>query len=341
VKTIVRVLAMAAAVMLVAVSCTRPSGSSGGGGAWSVDPVDADPASTADPLKPSRAYTPQTTPRGALAVVLHGTTATPAAHLEMADALRYDGYHVILLRYSAQVGTTSACPDSVATTDPDCHRSFRNEVTFGAGVPNPSGSAYDHPTANVSAANSVMNRLLKLVEYMKVVSPAGGWDQFQLATGGTCDTVNANYGACELDWSKVAALGHSQGAGVALMMGKHLALRAVGMTSGSYDAFFNGATATAAPWTSEGGFAVPAGKIRTLMHSADYGAARIRAVADALGVPGPEVSARNTPFPTNRLLTSEASACPLDGAPGHNSTAVDLCTPGYGYTEAWRFLAGS
>ena len=344
-KTIVRVLGMAAAVMLVAAACTGSPGYGGGGGgtiSWAVDPVHADPASTPSPLKPNRVYLPQTTPTGNLAVVLHGTTATPQAHLEMADALRFDGYHVMLLRYSAELGTTYACPDTVALTDPDCHRAYRNETAFGAGVPNPSGSAYDHPAANVSAANSVMSRVLKLTEHMVTLNPTGDWDQFQLSTAGSCDTVNANYGACDLDWSKVSFLGHSQGAGLALMMGKHLPLNAVGMTSGPYDAFYDSGTgtATAAPWTTEA-FAVPATSMGTLSHTADYGLVRIRAASDALGIPGPEVSARTTPFPTNRLLTSEASACPIDGAPGHNSTAVDLCTPGYGYTEAWRHLVGS
>jgi hypothetical protein len=196
-------------------------------------------------------------------------------------------------------------------------------------------------TANVSKANSVLNRILKLVDFMALAYPDSGFDQFQQKTGGTCDVMNTTYGTCDLDWSKVAMLGHSQGSGVALYMAKFLSMRAVGLFSGTYDAFVEGGVATAAQWTDEGDFDTPPGSIRTLMHTNDYGANRIRAVAEAVGIPGPEVSATVTPFLTNRLVTSLASQCPWDGAPSHNSTSVTACVPGYAYQDAWRYMAGS
>lgn len=335
------VLAMSLA--LVAAACgPPPAGGGGSGTSWSVDPSTADPSTTADAVNPNRLYLPIGAPRGALAVILHGTGAGTSTYGELTAVLRKDGYHVIVLRYSSSPGTFGACPDSVAGSFPDCHRVYRSETVFGAGVTDPDGMAYDHPGASISGTNSVVNRLLKLIEHMTVAAPSAGWGQFQDATGGVCDSMNVNYGACDLDWSKVAVVGHSQGAGVALYMAKFFNLRAAGLLSGSYDAFQpSPPAATAAPWTTGSGFATPASSIRVLRHSLDYGTARILAVADAVGVPGPEHNVTAPPFTGNRLVSSAASTCPWDSAPHHNSTAFDLCAPNGLYDAAWRELAGS
>ncbi|MCB1271401.1 MAG: hypothetical protein KDB31_08260 [Microthrixaceae bacterium] len=339
---------LAVALVLVAfaaMACTPTTGGGGGGGpatTWSVDPATADPATTADALNPNLAYLPVTTERGALAVVLHGTGAGTGGFTEITSALRRDGYHVIVLRYSASVGTVAACPDTGAATFPDCHRVLRSETTFGAGVADPDGHSYDHPVANIALADSVMNRLLKLLDHLHSVAPDAGWDQFQARSSGSCVDTNPTYGACEADWSKVALLGHSQGAGVALYMASFVPLRAAGLLSGSFDAYLTGpGTAAAAPWTTETGFATPASAIRTLRHVSDGGDERILAVADAVGVSGPEVSAETAPFASNRLLATTTPTCPWDSAQGHNSTAVDLCAPDWVYWDAWRLLAGS
>lgn len=307
-----------------------------------MDPATADQATTADPLNKSHLYLPTGTARGALAVILHGTGAGTTGYSELTSVLRADGYHVIVLRYSAALSTQAACPDSEQGTFADCHRVLRSETVFGAGVADPEGAAFDHPLAQVPAADSVMNRLLKLVEHMTVVAPSAGWDQFQDSTAGTCDNPNVTYGACNLEWSKVSLIGHSQGAGVALYASKFLALRSVGLLSGSYDAFQTGpSSAIAAPWITEAGFATPVSSIRLLRHSADGGTARILAVADAVGIAGPEVDATAAPFAGNRLVTSVGSTCPWDSAPSHNSTAFDLCAPDGLYADAWRALASN
>ncbi len=335
--------AAAAAAMLLAVACTPPgNGGGGSGSSWTVEPSVADPATSADPIEVNRLYLPATGDRGALAVVLHGTGAGTGAYSEITSALRHDGYHVIVLRYSAALGTLGACPDSDAGTYPDCHREFRSESVFGAGVTDPDGDSFDHPTATIPAANSIMNRLLKLVEHMTTIAPGAGWEQFQDSTGGTCNDVNTTYGACELDWSKVALLGHSQGAGVALYMAKFLPLRAVGLLSGTFDAFETSpGVAVAAPWTAEADFDTAVSDMRVLRHTSDYGTSRIVAVADSVGIAGPDVDATSPPFTSNRLSTSLASTCPWDPSGSHNSTAFDLCAPDGQYVDAWRALAGS
>ena len=76
----------------------------------------------------------------------------------------------------------------------------------------------------------------------------------------------------------------------------------------------------------------------------DPNAARIRAVAQLVGIPGPEADVSTGPSfgGSRQLVTGIPSACPIgDSAPSHNSTAVDLCVPDYAYDAAWRYLATS
>ncbi len=325
---------------ILATACTQPTGS-GSGNSWTANPAVVDPASSSDSQFPNIAYGPTGSPRGELAVMLHGTGGQPQAHHEIAATLRAKGFHVILLRYSASLGTLGACPDAVALTFPDCHREFRSETLFGAGVTDPDGNGYDNPTANISQADSVSNRLLKLVDYLDTLAPTKGWDQFQQSTGGTCDSINATYGVCDLDWSRVSALGHSQGAGVAMYMGKFFDLNAIGLLSGPFDSFEDGSNHTVAPWITEGGMDTPSSDIHSLSHLSDYSLGRIRSALDALGLPGPETDATlDPPYASNRLVTNVAATCPWDGAQGHNSTSVDQCAPDYVYWDAWSALAG-
>jgi hypothetical protein len=336
------------AVVLVAGACTAkpgttppPSGQSNG--IWTINPRSTDPAISDDPQFTHLAYGPVGASRGRLAVVLHGSQGNPQAHTELAGALRTDGYHVVVLRYSAKVYTFGACPDSAATTDPDCHRAFRAETVYGDAA-DPLGVSRDHPAIAIDAADSVMNRLLKVIEYLRVQDPTGGWAQFQDRPGGGACTVDPAFGTCTLDWSTVAAVGHSQGSGVALYLGKYHPVAKVVMLSGSYDGFaLDGGGHLPAPWVTEG-LAVQSADVGTLQHTADYALGLFTAVEDAIGVTGPVTSVNTTGAPyggSKRLRTSLASSCPWDGAPGHNSTASDLCVPDGAYVAAWRHLAGS
>lgn len=190
-----------------------------------------------------------------------------------------------------------------------------------------------------------MNRLLKLVEYLATVAPASGWGSFQQRSAGTCEAFNATYGACDLVWPDVVTMGHSQGSGVALYLGKFFPLSKVALLSGSYDAFERtDGTYVVAPWITEGGMGVANSDIGTFIHTSDYGQDRFRAVADAALMTGPEVSVQSASPPyggSRRLITSLEHTCPFDGAPNHDSTGVDVCVPNGAYDAVWRYLAGS
>ncbi|MFZ4519349.1 MAG: BPSS1187 family protein [Microthrixaceae bacterium] len=345
-----RSLALVVAVVAVAAACTPPASGGGTGGGpvtnWAFNPKATDPAIANDAVFTHLAWAPTGTARGRLAVLFHGTGANPQALTELAGALRADGYHVIALRYSAALGTTGACPDSNAATDPDCHRTFRAETVFGENVEDPDGVARNHPLVSINASNSVLNRLEKAVEYLRGIAPTAGWEQFQQRdAGGACVVPDTTYGTCALRADRLVLVGHSQGAGVALYLSKFLAVDRVAMLSGSYDGYnLGGGTYSAAPWLTDGPPATTADRVGTLLHTSDFGLGLFRTVENAIGVTGPEVSvtANSPPYGgSRRLITSTASTCPFDGTPAHQSTAVDLCTPDGLYAAAWRYLAGS
>ncbi len=334
-----------AAVALLATACPPQPGPGGEGGFGyaEIPPNSTDPSISGDPLYPNFAIPAAGTPRNRLVVLFNGTGAGPSALAGMGNKLAADGYHVIGLRYASGVGTQSACPDSAVSTWADCHREFRSEVVFGSGVGDPDGYAADHPSVSVTPSNSVVNRLIKLVDHLVERFPLDDWTQFQDRSGGDC-IESPQYGGCELDWTKVVAMGHSQGAGVALYLGKQFPLARVAMLSGAYDAFYLGSSAySVAPWVTEGDFATPTSSIATFSHLNDYGLGIQRAVADALGLAGPEQNVITTARPyggTNRIVTTAQPSCLLDNNGPHNATATDGCSPPGAHSNAWRYLAG-
>ena len=332
-----------ALMALVLTACPPQPGGGGGTGVRfsSFNPAVTGPGIANDPIHLSFAYAPAA-PRGELAVLFNGTGAGPLSLSRMGARLAESGFHVIGLRYESSVSTQWACAPADLAQDPECHRRFRAEVVYGAGVEDPDGNGYDHPDVAVNAANSVVNRLIQHVNYMHVSRPTDGWDQFQFRSGDQCTVESQTYDGCELRWDRIVSIGHSQGAGVALYLGKHHPVARVGMLSGAYDALPVGSGYQAAAWVAEGGFEVPTTDIVTFSHTSDPAVAIHRAVADALGLVGPEVSVLTTSRPygsTGRLITDVAPACPFDTAPSHNSTATDLCAPASAHDEAWRYIA--
>jgi hypothetical protein len=335
--------AVTAGILVASCAPAPGTGTGTGTGMVQFDPVVTDAASKSYPLSPSFARQPTGTPRNELAVLFNGTGAAPSTLSRMGATLAAEGFHVIGLKYESHVGTMGACPDSVATTNPDCHRQFRGEVVHGAGVADPSGAAFDHPAINVTAPNSVVSRLLKHVEYLTQRYPLTGWEQFQQrAPDGSCATMSTAYGACAANWGRIVGMGHSQGAGVALYLAKHYPLARVGMLSGPYDIFRDGdGTYVPAPWLTEGGFAVHPVHMRTFSHLGDPAIPIHRAAADAAGILGVEVVVTLFARPygyTRRIVSNAPPTCPFDSAQTHNSTATDSCAPAL-HEDAWRYLA--
>jgi hypothetical protein len=320
-----------------------PSGAVASASLRPVDPNLTDPALPSEPSATNVSLPPAagSAVKNRLVVMLHGTASVPASTSRVVRALAADGYHVIGLRYEAAVGTLEACPPNAAAADIECHRRFRSETVFGAGLA-PTGPGYDHPSINVTASTSLTSRLLAYVEYLGGVHPTEDWRQFQLRdTEGDCSSTNASYGWCNLQWGSIVSMGHSHGAGVALYLGKFFELDRVGMLSGGYDAFGQTGSFIPAPWLSEP-FATPRSEIAQFVHAQDSNVNRQRAVGDAVGLNDAEVNVTTTARPYNgsrRLITTVQPECSTNPTWAHSSTIEGSCTPAGVHVEAWKYLA--
>jgi hypothetical protein len=121
-----------------------------------------------------------------LVVFIGGTDSSPSQYQVFSNIATSLGYHVIDLRYLNTV-TTLACKDE---EDADCFAKFHEEIIFGG---DQSG------LVQVDVNNSIVNRLLKLLQYLHSNHKDDGWGQF--------------YTGNDLNYSKFVVAGHSQGGG--------------------------------------------------------------------------------------------------------------------------------
>jgi pimeloyl-ACP methyl ester carboxylesterase len=112
------------------------------------------------------------------------------------------GYHVIDLKYPNDVAAAEVCRKD---HNPAAFENFRLALIAG-------GAA---ATINIKRADSIENRLLKLLLYLKLHRPEQAWDQFIDATD-------------NIKWGTIAVAGQSQGGGhAALIAIKHHVARVV------------------------------------------------------------------------------------------------------------------
>jgi hypothetical protein len=94
------------------------------------------------------------------------------------------GYHVIGLSYqNLESINLEVCP---ATRDSTCHRRARYEIWFGEDT---------HDSLHVTPANAVVNRVLKLLNYLADTYPTENWGQYLLSdsTVNWQNVVTASY----------------------------------------------------------------------------------------------------------------------------------------------------
>ena len=236
------------------------------------------------------------------------------------------GYHVIGLMYQNDKGVDGICKGS---PDPDCSGKMRLEILDGI----------DHSgLVNVTRANSIDNRLAKLLVYLSRDDQFAdeGWSRFLDEDGMP-------------KWSQIVVAGQSQGAGQAALIGKLRHVDRVVMFSGPPDARVPEVTD---PWISIG--ATPAAKYFGLFHEQDQLVVGIRTNLAALDMErfGPPIVVEENEPPyggahilATNLLPQSGSYAPR--AP-HQSTARDDQTPLGGsdgktplLRDAWRYLLGA
>ncbi|MBK5278415.1 MAG: hypothetical protein JJE09_06095 [Bacteroidia bacterium] len=177
--------------------------------------------------------------QGKLFIFLGGTGSTPQNYSAINKTATKLGYHVINLIYPNTIDG-QACKNR---SDPNCFENYHEEMIFG-------GTQSD--LIAVNAANSISNRILKLLQRLNNLNPNNGWNQF--------------YEGSELTYSKFVVSGHSQGGGHAAYLGQKFAVDRVVLFSSPND--YSEVENQPANWCRVE-FATPADRFYGLMHKRD------------------------------------------------------------------------
>jgi hypothetical protein len=292
----------------------------------SIAPADTDPSIDVH-LQPHFAVTadPAAGPRGRLFVFLPGTGATPAQYQLIVRAGAARGYHSVGLNYVNGVAVATLCNDSA---DVDCHGNVRREVVLGEDR---------SPLVAVSPANSIVNRLARLIAHLHARFPGEGWGQF-LADGA-------------LNWGRIGVAGHSQGGGHAAYLAKLFELdRAVYFSSPSD---WRKVEDRPAAWVTSLPNRTPAARQFAFSHEQDplVPLATAAATWSALGIGefGPLTSVDRVapPFGGSHQLTTAAppqavstgiSISPLHGAPVVDAVTPRIADGAPGFALVWAYL---
>lgn len=228
------------------------------------------------------------------------------------------GYHAISIAYPNAEAVAALCK---ASADDDCTGKVREEILTGEDL---------SPLVTVSRADAVEPRLYRLLVYLDAKYPGEGWQAF------------LSHGA--VDWSRISAAGHSQGAGhVALLAKRHALLRSM-MISGVADVTSSGRTA---PWLSRPN-ATPVERQYGFSHISDpvVPLAVARASWEAIGLarfgPVQGTDLKRAPYGGSHQLTTRR---PLTaGVNAHLAMAFDKLLPRRPdgtpvYTPVWEFVA--
>jgi hypothetical protein len=280
-----------------------------------ISPAATDPAITnSNPLYQHWAYLDTNQPLvGKLFVFLPGTGAPPNVYRLILETAAQAGCHAIGLSY---VNDQEVNEDLCAGQPENCQEEVRLELITGAD---------SSPQIAVNRANSIENRLVKLLEYLQSVAPNEGWGEF--LRGGAPR------------WELVAVAGHSQGGGHAAMIGK---IRLV------HRALLFSATEPAA-WTTENHF-TPSDRYFGFAHTQEAGVLPMRLSWANLRLPGALTTVNSTASPTNgshRLVTDLTPRGGTGQSNYHGGVVVDFYTPLQAdsmtavFRDTWLYMIGA
>lgn len=262
---------------------------------FTVDAQVTDPAISDG--APHIVFSPQTTHNGRLLVFFPGTGARPDHYTMLAERAANLGYAVVNLSYVNDIAVNFICSFSgPGSDDGDCHEKVRTEVLSGSNA---------SPFVHVDRANSIENRLAALLTYLKANDSSVDWGQFLLS--GT------------IEWSKIAAAGHSQGGGHAAFIGKRTRVDRALLFSSTEPA----------SWTEKSSVTPPE-QYFAFAHEHETLQRSIRNSWPKLGIPGPEenIDAGLPDNDSQQLLTARGLCNGSDSDSAyHQCTSSDLFTP--------------
>lgn len=210
------------------------------------------------------------------------------------------GFHSIGLMYPNVPTVGSFCNNS---SDTFCYENVRREIIDGI----------DHSNLiSINETESILNRLKKLIIYLKSNYPSENWEQY-------LDTNN------DLIFSKIIFSGHSQGGGHAALIAKYFPIkRALCFSSPKdYSNYFNSPPL----WLSTGDWKTPKSKIYSFEHTLDNYAEQLE-ILDSLGINDYgdpiNVDLNSSPYQNTLQLTTSYA---VPSGDEHSSTIQDNKTP--------------
>jgi hypothetical protein len=233
-----------------------------------------------------------------LVVFMPGTDGKPRGAMRLLRVVAAQGYRVIGLEYNDEPAVVQVCPRN---PDPACSAAFRARRIFGG-----SGRS---PIENTQA-ETIVNRLVKLLEYLQAQDAAAHWDGYLLDG--------------EPNWSRIVVSGLSQGAGMAAYIAKHKLVVRVVLFSSPWD--YVRPSQQLAPWIGEPS-ATPPERWFAEYHRRENTAAQLARAYRALQIPADHIRIFDLDLPKDMKIKSDN--------PYHGST---IRIPAY--ESEWQFLYG-
>ncbi|HEX8108225.1 MAG TPA: hypothetical protein VF516_10885, partial [Kofleriaceae bacterium] len=241
---------------------------------------------------------------GRLLVYFPGSGGEPEGATAIYETAARRGYHVIGLVYVNDHSIDEMCKQDVSCPGKVLHENLDGKDRT--------------PVLQVDRANSIENRLVKLLSWLEHNHPEGKWGRYLTAKH-------------NLRWRLIAAMGHSQGGATAAYIGKVRKLGRVAMLSAPSAGFVDATGKVHSATWVKGSFRTDHQRYFLFASTKDPRYPRIEADSAAIGVPGP--------------LTSVDGAKPPYGRSHRLTTSVDAKNPHNSVLEAafapvWRTLIG-
>ena len=244
----------------------------------------------------------------------HGNPSNQHLIIQQAASL---GYHAINLRYPNSWKIGDYCRRS---NEGNCYENVRQTVIYGSQVTNTN-------KLKISRANSLENRLVKLLIYLYEKYPDDGWENYLAGLSPR--------------WESIIVSGHSQGGGHAAMIAKDNVVAKVIMFTSPGD--YSRRSRTMANWLGKD-HATPTDRYYGFVHSQEQNLEKILRSWEFLGIDEygepVNVDVESPPYNySHQLITSVEINSPRV----HGSVVVDEATPKLVdgkplYHQVWKYL---
>ena len=243
-------------------------------------------------------------PRRHLVVFLPGTGGDGRGGRLISQLAAGLGYHAVSLTYPSSVPAAICQRES----DENCFENFRLEIITGEDKTG---------LLSINRANSIENRLLKLISYLHKKDPAAGWSDFL-----TRDN--------ELNWERLVLTGQSQGGGHAPLMAKYHKVARVIMYSSPKD--YDVAKGRPAKWYAKG--KTPLDRFFSFNHMQDKQGCDYTQQLEVLRTMGSyqfggpvNVDTTRPPYSNSRILVTNHPGTAISSAEAHTMIMGDGRTP--------------